>query len=54
MLVGGFGLHGAVVASLPVPETVIVVGHDVGKIQKLTKVLDVVSGLTDLVNVSGQ
>ena len=54
VLVIWFSLDGAVVASLLVPEAVIVVGHDVGEVEQVAQLLDVVGGLSDLVHVAGQ
>ena len=54
MLIVWLLLDGAVMTSLPVPEPVVVVAHDVGKVQKLAQLLDVVGSLTDLVHVAGQ
>ena len=54
VLVIWFSLDGAVVASLLVPESVIVVGHDVGEVEQVAQLLDVVGGLSDLVHVAGQ
>ena len=54
MRVTGFGLDGAVVAGLFIPEPVVVVGHDVGEVQQAAELPDVVGRLSDLVDVAGQ
>jgi hypothetical protein len=54
MLIVRLLLDGAVMTRLPVPEPVVVVAHDVGKVQQLAQLLDVVGSLTDLVHVAGQ
>ncbi len=54
MLIVRLLLDGAVMTRLPVPEPVVVVAHDVGEVQKLAQLLDVVGSLPDLVHVAGQ
>jgi len=54
MLIVRLLLDGAVMTSLPVPEPVVVVAHDVGEVQQLAQLLNVVGSLTDLVHVAGQ
>ena len=54
VLVIGLSLDWTVMSSLLVPESVIVISHDIGKIQMSSKLLDIIGFLTNLINITRQ
>ena len=54
VLVIGLSLDWTVMSSLLVPESLIVISHDIGKIQMSSKLLDIIGFLTNLINITRQ